>query len=1251
MLVVPTMNILDDKYTILYKYVLENHLPKKFFSIISNKVFTIYDSLLDATLQKYFDPLDLLMIYFESTLNTEELQVYKKWLLDMQINQRRYNKFMNAIYNQTLTEYDTPDIIGRYEELYGKNAKLTNYFKTIPVVVYYDTDEDNIDMLLDNYHKKKNIRIFEELFTPYDYTNGVYETSIVPNASKLEKLLLFAGQFETLSYVKYDSKSFLDAYKEWVIATSQILSVDEKNAQLLVKNQFLNEDETIKISPRTVEKLIKIYIPYTDKPLDIYDGIQLFNDSVVSPLVPIIIFRNKDNTLYKTHTSYNNVIIPTTEPNTIYFYILQNNTKVYDVTYYLESNQLHITFYQFGDIDIDDLIHSILPIHIDDTAANDYEMDGYFYVWNFEMNEAALQHIVLNNKNINNILFVDDNMRNLVKHNVFLINVPLLSSHHIHLDISQAYYESNKNVIYLEDGIEKPLLLKGTLIPYIKIGFKNVYHYDGFVETIKMMLNHYLVMDEYDFATILSLPDTKEKNVNVNLKLLKDVAPDAFVPGYANFCGKSPQPINEEDIDDYIEGKIKSLGLTGKKATEFRNNAVLDFPVKNQTLHLVCDYAQDIFPYTKSTDKGDKMKELNKNIYPELPCCKKLPVKQKVIKQETTHVIGHGVISIPGSYGQIDDNIRYVLNKYNNDENNNLIRMGVIVDNNSFLHCLCVATDDITYINTKAKSDYVKNLIPIIADKTYFSLLKQENYDLEEEIIKNNFLNNTLIPSLYYRALEEFFNVNIYVFISETILEIPRYKLFHTRPVREERRTVLIYKHSDGHCELIINKYADTKKVIIYGRDMTTYCHQFLENKMNVLTINIINKNIITYSNLYSSINTLQYFSTLPSKIHQYIDNNGKLRGLTVYFVKKGSNKKLTMFTFSSQPENLPATSVIEYIDMNDALALFTQKPSGAYYKDNVVVGLWYPLFDIEYGVYVPVTNINNNTTILKPGPRNNLIPEDTLVKTHGYLETKKLLSILIQIITWIYLVTKYKFNTIYSVDEFMVSYTILKDVNNNAYYDIMGIPYRLPIYNKLDNYFLHIHRYCKDLVLNNNKLVIYGEPLYAMVKKNIELATFIYNDIHDIPITIKGYYTYVSDFKQQPETMIFLSINTLQGWLNQHNNIVYQIILPIQAYPYVFKDANNNLYIIQNVKNNTLGEALTVVDAWYKNKNNLGYYVPKLQTLTVEPTIYKPLLLSKYNKNINHLDLVVRGNKDYKILDYKYVDGKVGIYAALLPL
>lgn len=1251
MLKIPTINILDDKYTILYKYVIVNQLPKKYFTILNNKVYNIYDALKDVHLQQYFDPIDLLMIYYESLINQDLLNNYKNWYYNN--NNKKYVKFLNAISNGELTEYNTKDIVNRYVELYGKNETITNYFKNMDSVIYYDTDNDNIDILLDNFHGKKNIGIFNDLFTLDDYKYGSYEFSIVPNKKILENILNYANNFESLNYIKYDSKSFMVAYKEWIIITHNDYIKNIETVNMINDNQLLSKGKykNIKVSPKSVENLIKTYIPtkINNTLVDIYDGMYFFNESIVSEDVPIIIYKNNEHIYYKTHVTYNNTNIPVIANNTIYFYIQHYNVKKYDVLYNLSTNNMNITFYQFEEVDIDKIIHSILPIHIDNLITNDYNMDGYVNIWDFEINESTMADIILNNDIINKSIYVDDSIKNLIKTGLYLQYVPLLSNNHITIEIMQLYYENDKIVKYINNGVEEEIKLKSKTnqIPYLKINFKNVYNYDGFIEIIKMLLDNYYLMDQYDYAKLLTLPSTKELTMDINLRLLKDAAPEVFVEGYANFCGKRPKPINNDLIDDYIKDKISELKLTGKNAEDFKNNAVLEFHTKNQTLNLVCDYSDDIYPYRKSTKIETKMKKLDKTLYEELPCCKKLPIKQKIIKKETTHVITHGIINIPGSYGQIDDNIKYVLNKYNNDNNNNLIRMGVIADNYSFIHCLCIATDDIKYVNTKNKLDYIIKLIPEIAKNTHFDLLKQENYNLDTEVIKNHFLNTkNLDPAIYYRAFEEFFNINIYVFNNNTILDIPKYKLFHTRPVRDERKTVLIYKHLNGHCELIINKYSDTNRVIIFDKDMTVYCHEFLQNIMNILTFSISNKHIITYSNLYSHINTLSFFSNLPSKIYQYIDTNGKLRGLTIYFNKKGSNKKLTILTFSSQPENLEASTNIEYIDINDALGLFTQDPTAAYFKDNNIVGLWYKLFDIEYGVYVPVKGITNIK--FKSGPRNNLIQYE-YNNMHGYLDMKKLLSILIQIITWIFLVAKYKFDTIYNIDEFLEQYVTVKEISNNAYFDILSIPYRLPTFNKLNKYFLYIHQYCKDLVLDD-KLIIYGQPLYNMIKKNIELATFIYTNVHDIPIIIKGYYTYVSDFKAQDDTLIFMNKNTLLNWLNYNTSIIHQTILPIQQYPYIFKDVNNNLFIVQNVKNNTFDEALNVANQWHLNKINIGYNVDKI-IVNVEPSIYTPILLSKYNKNINHLDLMVRGSKDYKLLDYKYIDGKIGIYAALLPL
>jgi hypothetical protein len=103
-------------------------------------------------------------------------------------------------------------------------------------------------------------------------------------------------------------------------------------------------------------------------------------------------------------------------------------------------------------------------------------------------------------------------------------------------------------------------------------------------------------------------------------------------------------------------------------------------------------------------------------------------------------------------------------------------------------------------------------------------------YDVDIKDIKDNFLvTEFLDPKLYYRLLEEYFNVNIYV-ITNKLVEVPKYTLFHARPVRSYRPTLLIYKHQN-QCELIIND-----NQYLYHDDMTIYCHDFLQQLLTELS-------------------------------------------------------------------------------------------------------------------------------------------------------------------------------------------------------------------------------------------------------------------------------------------------------------------------------------------------------------------------------------------------------------------------------
>jgi hypothetical protein len=150
-----------------------------------------------------------------------------------------------------------------------------------------------------------------------------------------------------------------------------------------------------------------------------------------------------------------------------------------------------------------------------------------------------------------------------------------------------------------------------------------------------------------------------------------------------------------------------------------------------------------------------------------------------------------------------------------------------------------------------------------------------------------------------------------------------------------------------------------------------------------------------------------------------------------------------------------------------------------------------------------------------------------------------------------------------------------------------------------------------------------------------------------------------VHDFKTD-NNLVFLTPETLSAWLDQQvtikiNKNIYDISY---KYPYLFQDLIGNIYIVQNVQGNTYEAAVYLSYYWKKHKTNLGYYVnANTETVktTLRPTIYKPILLSKYNKNIGHFEVIENGMSAYKLLNYNYnvnnTNYKNGSFAALLPI
>lgn len=258
----------------------------------------------------------------------------------------------------------------------------------------------------------------------------------------------------------------------------------------------------------------------------------------------------------------------------------------------------------------------------------------------------------------------------------------------------------------------------------------------------------------------------------------------------------------------------------------------------------------------------------------------------------------------------------------------------VVQTTNSSIHALCVALDYPGYnlcVTEEDKEDFVRDLRQRIWVNTNPNLLKQELYDYDDSEILEMFTKNEydFTPTLFYRAFEEFFNINVYVFSpprpksSESeigFMNIPRYKIFHTRTYRPKRKTVLLFltwgsesnsmKHP--HCELIVEELAPNVYNMVFPVEMTQLVHNTLLMTTKTLTwpesdFNLISDpktrdqhDIGVHENLYGKIN---YLNIIPYRaVSQLLDSNGKLRALT-FVINEEEEEMFTIGIFPSQPE------------------------------------------------------------------------------------------------------------------------------------------------------------------------------------------------------------------------------------------------------------------------------------------------------------------------------------------------------------
>lgn len=662
-----------------------------------------------------------------------------------------------------------------------------------------------------------------------------------------------------------------------------------------------------------------------------------------------------------------------------------------------------------------------------------------------------------------------------------------------------------------------------------------------------------------------------------------------------------------------------------------------------ETIYFYCKHDDAVYPGVFRNNLS------NKKRYPYLPSCYKrdhLDDPESVynqyfitgeteseIKEDTKGVLikSTGAGLDPGRISKLPETLEYIFGKH-------IYKTGIIRSKSSLIHCILKAIDYPEYMNlstNEEKEDYVIELRRNLDLQVYEPLLSQEGGKVIDLI-------NPLIyfdPSLYYRALEEIYDVNIYVFgpaknlsdkretnINKGMMKLPKYKVFHTRPERNYRDNILIYEHmgsdSQGYdypqCELITNSDEEYfwPSYSTYTNFKGNICYELLKRTLSNVTI-FADSNLRV--NFYYNHNIEMY----PLRfLSQFIDDFGKMIAVNCVHIMTGI--ELCIYFPPSQPLNLPLSEGFITVDINDIDKIFATKPNSVD-RDR---GLWFNYGGISNLIYVPITNTTNKYNRLPPGPNDpmdrgyNININETLIKY------RRMTAIVVTLIRWLWYFSK---NSDDFFDNMIMDENILYKFN---------IDYMLPNVKSYKEALSYIAS--KSNLVKNNKIVMRSETLRNRLE--FDVSQWI-ERFRDNPITppdhIEDYFMHATDYTLEPNTWILEGQDVFNEWQRSVNKfdslykIHYLIGNPHSALKNPFILINNNrIYLIYNTGEEK-DEAIVRTKNWTLGHGNVN--TPIDTDIKIDYKIYIP----KHGR----VNITGTGIIKYVITD------NINKYAAILPL
>lgn len=809
-------------------------------------------------------------------------------------------------------------------------------------------------------------------------------------------------------------------------------------------------------------------------------------------------------------------------------------------------------------------------------------------------------------------------------------------------------------------------------------------------------------------------------------QILNQAHPDIFIPGYPRFCSiNQPVLVPEEELlfddDNYLHrwkeypNEPKSYLFKWKKNPEYD---VVAFPRLKPRFYFRCDSEVYKHPHLKINNLP------NKDKYEVLPCCAK---KNKITNEnsnlnkyfrgekiekknyKSNKILETNKFASPGKLGKIPKILETILKKYNEEETEetSFMRSGTIISPNSIIHAVLESIKSVEYLSLRedAKERCAREIRRMMYRQVNISLLKQELYDWSDENIKDEFLNmnNFLDPALFYRALEETFNINIYVFTptkddKSVQMEIPRHKIFHTRLFRPDRKTIIIYKHRGSEsndsdypqCELIgeyeYDSFSKNKEIKIstqkalFNLDMNTYIYELYLKTHNVITWSFNENNELEKRyNLYNSISF-----KFPNTTHQFLDYYGKMRGLIF--------NGISIFFPPTQPLNLPEAVTDTREKVEKILKTFNNsfEPVSIAIKDERIVGLWFNLFqNLKNNVYIPIKPISiksdsnqtyNKIRKLPVGKSHPLISKDkSLVQRLNKMQ--QTVTIFLQLVIWLFQLFEEEFykgqTNVENKDKvlkFVNKYFLFHKIDDRTkdtskLYETGNIPSKLWDVKNTEEALEKIYS------LKNNIVVKYQGKYKLYMYNKIFASKIVYNlleflkkipegrKINHIQNVLKT----TRDFKTQDDAILLIDQTDKEKWMQYKNREALQLTnvktcfkleYKYEKQPYIFYEKYlNKYYLIQNLKESDFYRVIQTCKNWEEEKINTGYETERIDDISkINFVTYcasndnnkLELVKNETNGSTKYFEILEYGERIMNKSQISYMDKE---YAALLPL